>query len=67
MLSVLFSRHESTLQAGLLALEHFPATVRIVQTRARKNLGRLLTHPVKNGKNGMEQMFKEIVGMIGKG
>ena len=67
MLSVLFSRHESTLQAGLLALEHFPATVRIVQTRARKNLWRLLTHPVKNGRKGMEQMFKEIAGMIRKG
>jgi len=67
MLSVLFSRHESTLQAGLLALEHFPATVRIVQTRARRNLGRLLTHPVKNGKKGIEQMYGEIVEMIEEG
>jgi heptaprenyl diphosphate synthase len=67
MLSALFSRHESTLQAGLLALEHFPATVSIVQARARKNLWRLLTHPIKSGRKGMEQMFKEIVGMIGKG
>jgi Predicted membrane protein len=61
ILSVLFSRHESTLHAGLLALEHFPATVSIVQSRARRHLIPLVLHPVKNGKKGMEQMFGEIV------
>ena len=67
MLSVLFSRHESTLHAGLLALEHFPATVSIVQSRARRHLIPLVLHPVKNGKKGMEQMFGEIVRVIGNG
>ena len=67
MLSVLFSRHESTLLAGLLAIEHFPATVSIVQTRARKKLTPLLLHPIKNGKKGIEQMYGEIVRMIEKG
>jgi heptaprenyl diphosphate synthase len=65
ILSAAFSRHESTLEGGLLALELFPATVSVVQTRLRKHILRLLMHPIKNGKKGIGQVYEEIVRLMG--
>jgi heptaprenyl diphosphate synthase len=64
ILSTLFSRHESTLEGGLLALELFPATISVVQTRLRKRILRLLVHPIKNGKKGIGQVYEEIVRLM---
>jgi heptaprenyl diphosphate synthase len=60
MVQRLFPWNRTTLFAGVLALEYFPAIVTVVQEKARKSILRCMRHPVTGFRAGLLFVSREI-------
>ena len=60
----LFPGHRSTLYAGVLSLEYFPAIISAIQKKAKGRLTSLLRHPIIGMRKGLEQLYGEVEGLI---
>ncbi|HAJ80371.1 MAG TPA: hypothetical protein DCO75_11440 [Fibrobacteres bacterium] len=62
-----FPNHKSALYAGILSLEYFPAALSAVQRKFSWYIAiRILRHPFVGMRNGLEYLYREVIGLIAK-
>ena len=60
----LFPNHRSTIYAGILSLEYFPAIIRAVQLTIKGRILQIALHPVISFRKGIELVYEEVAALM---